>query len=284
MCSICWIWRHPGAQRRPWRGYAPGHCGRSLRLQPRSAGAKFIDLFVVGDGETVTGQLIDLYSGLPEPGGFSAQGLRPVGGLCPLSTMSPTTPTARSRPSSPMPEAPEMVVKAMEADLDHLPSAEHPVVPFVEAVHDRIMLKSSLQRGCRFCQAGMIYRPVRERRMETLLDMSQEMIRSTGYEEMRAFPRPSTGTILPQPPGQAADGGVRAPQGGAVPAQPAGDSEVAQTMEQIQRVRKTGPTFAPEAGTQRLRDDQQGRHRAGPDSQQSPRPPRRAGTGSSSTL
>ncbi|MGI6199320.1 MAG: TIGR03960 family B12-binding radical SAM protein [Christensenellales bacterium] len=219
--------------------------------------APFIDLFVVGDGETVTGQLIELYQACPNRADFLRRACALQGVYVPAfydvsynvdGTVASIVPN--------VPEAPEMVVKAMEADLDHLPSAEHPVVPFVEAVHDRIMLEifRGCTRGCRFCQAGMIYRPVRERRMETLLDMAREMIRSTGYEEM-SLSSLSTGDYSCLNPLVKQLMEEFAPRRVALSLPSLRvDSEVAQTMEQIQRVRKTGLTFAPEAGTQRLRD------------------------------
>jgi len=130
------------------------------------------------------------------------------------------------------------------------------VVPFIDIVHDRIMLEifRGCTRGCRFCQAGMIYRPVREREVEELVDIADKLIASSGYEEvslsslstsdfsrlyelveklMSKYQSKRIGLSLPS---------LRI------------DSFSLQLVEEVQKVRKSGLTFAPEAGTQRLRD------------------------------
>lgn len=151
---------------------------------------------------------------------------------------------------------PPVVEKAIVKDLDQAFFPTNPVVPYMEIVHDRMMLEvmRGCSRGCRFCQAGMIYRPVRERSTDTLLQQTEELVRSTGYDEI-ALTSLSTGdysciqpviqTILEN---HGAEGvGVSLPSLRV-------DSFDVGLAESVQKARKSGLTFAPEAGTQRLRN------------------------------
>jgi radical SAM family uncharacterized protein/radical SAM-linked protein len=140
--------------------------------------------------------------------------------------------------------------------MDQAPFPTAPVVPYGKPIHDRLRveLARGCTRGCRFCQAGMIYRPVRERSMEQLLKISEKSIESTGYDELSLLSL-STG-----------DYGCIAPLieqlmcrceprhiAVSLPSLRAG-TLTPELMQQIKRVRKTGFTIAPEAGSQRLRD------------------------------
>jgi radical SAM family uncharacterized protein/radical SAM-linked protein len=148
------------------------------------------------------------------------------------------------------------VRRAVVPDLDAAPFPDRPVVPFGKPVHDRLRLEVSrgCSRGCRFCQAGMIYRPVRERAPETLLDLARASLAATGYEELSLLSL-STGDY-----GCIAGLMKRlmarfAPERVAVslPSLRAG-TLTPDLMALIRQVRKTGFTIAPEAGSQRLRD------------------------------
>ncbi len=148
------------------------------------------------------------------------------------------------------------VERAIVSDLDRMPFPEQPVIPFGKPVHDRLRLEISrgCTRGCRFCQAGMIYRPVRERSPEHLMSLSSKAIAATGYEDISLLSL-STG-----------DYGCIAPLidrlmdrfgnehvAVSLPSLRAG-TLTPELMKLIKTVRKTGFTIAPEAGSQRLRD------------------------------
>jgi len=148
------------------------------------------------------------------------------------------------------------VKRAIVDDLDRMPFPDKPVIPFGRPVHDRLRLEVArgCTRGCRFCQAGMIYRPVRERSPENLMSLAADSIAATGYEDISLLSL-STG-----------DYGCLAPLMERLMAR-FGSENVAvslpslragtltpQLMKLIQQVRKTGFTIAPEAGSQRLRD------------------------------
>lgn len=151
---------------------------------------------------------------------------------------------------------PSKIKKVIQKNLDETYYLDKMIVPFIETVHDRVILEifRGCTRGCRFCQAGMIYRPVRERSVENLLELAKKLIKSTGHEEislsslstsdysdlenliirlMDEFKEDRIGLSLPS---------LRL------------DSFSLELIEEIQKVRKTGLTFAPEAGSQRLRD------------------------------
>ncbi|AET70587.1 radical SAM family uncharacterized protein [Desulfosporosinus orientis DSM 765] len=151
---------------------------------------------------------------------------------------------------------PKAVEKGLVADMDQAFYPTKPIVPYMEIVHDRMMLEvmRGCSRGCRFCQAGMIYRPVRERSPETLLKQTEELVRSTGYDQI-ALTSLSSGDysciqpvileILEKHSGEGV--GVSLPSLRV-------DSFDVGLAETVQKARKSGLTFAPEAGSQRLRN------------------------------
>jgi len=151
---------------------------------------------------------------------------------------------------------PAVVEKAIVADLDQAFFPTNVVVPYLEIVHDRMMLEvmRGCSRGCRFCQAGMIYRPVRERSQETLLRQMDELVRSTGYDEVALTSLSSGDYSCIQPVIESilekhGDDGV----GVSLPSLRVDSFDVG-LAESVQKTRKSGLTFAPEAGSQRLRD------------------------------
>jgi radical SAM-linked protein len=144
----------------------------------------------------------------------------------------------------------------MVDDLDAAPFPDRPVVPFGKPVHDRLRLEVSrgCTRGCRFCQAGMLYRPVRERTPEKVFELAARALAATGYEDLSllSLSTGDYGCIVPlmqRLMGRFASERVAV----SLPSLRAGTLSP-ELMELIRQVRKTGFTFAPEAGSQRLRD------------------------------
>ena len=148
------------------------------------------------------------------------------------------------------------VRRAIVPDLDKIPFPEKPIIPFGKPVHDRLRLEVSrgCTRGCRFCQAGMIYRPVRERSPEHLLSLFASSIAATGYEDVSllSLSTGDYGCIIPlmeRLMARFASDHVAV----SLPSLRAG-TLTPELMKLIKKVRKTGFTIAPEAGSQRLRD------------------------------
>lgn len=151
---------------------------------------------------------------------------------------------------------PKTVKKRVVENLDTMYAPDKVVVPFVEIIHDRNMLEvfRGCIRGCRFCQAGQIYRPVREKSPETLLKQAKALIESTGYEEISLS---SLSTSDYRGLKELTDGLLEMTESKrinlALPSLRL-DSFSMELMDKISKVRKSSLTFAPEAGTQRMRD------------------------------
>lgn len=223
--------------------------------------ADFIDAFMVGDGEE---QIVELNrvirdwkkSGAPREDCLkqlaSIQGVY-VPALYDVTYNQDGT-IASFAPNCP--EAPEKVLKAIITDLDSAYYPEKIPVPYTEIIHDRIMLEimRGCTRGCRFCEAGMLYRPVRERSLEHLVELAEKLEASTGYEEM-SLSSLSSGdyTCLAELIRELMKRLNEKRVSISLPSLRI-DSVLKESLEETQKTRKTSLTFAPEAGTQRLRD------------------------------
>lgn len=223
--------------------------------------ADFIDAFMVGDGEE---QILDLNRVIMQGREEGASRMTILKRLCAIRGVyvpalydvkyNEDGTIASMKPNCP--EAPEKVLKAIIPDLDKAFYPTEIPVPYMEIIHDRIMLEimRGCTRGCRFCQAGMIYRPVRERSVEHLLELAQKLVDSTGYEEI-TLSSLSTGdyTCLPELAHKLMDKFQEERIALSLPSLRL-DSKLKETLEETQKVRKTSLTYAMEAGTQRLRD------------------------------
>jgi radical SAM family uncharacterized protein len=214
----------------------------------------FFDAFVIGDGEEVISEIVascfehkafGKHRDSATPGFRNKQSLLRV-----LSSIEGVyVPSVHSMGR-------QKIKKRIIRNLDTTPFPDAPVIPFTPVVHDRVAIEISrgCTRGCRFCQAGMIYRPLRERSLKKVLSLSQKSLENTGHEEI-SFTSLSTGDYS-----------------GLLPLMKAFNSQCQQShvaislpslrvgavnrevLKEIKSIRKTGFTIAPEAGTKRLRD------------------------------
>ena len=152
--------------------------------------------------------------------------------------------------------APDRVKRAVISDLDKAEFPVNNIVPFIDTVHDRSVVETfrGCTRGCRFCQAGMIYRPVRERKKETVRRLAEEQIKNTGHDELSLLSLSTSDHSCFEP--MAVDLMKMCKEQNVALSLPSLrlDSFSFKVLDEIQGYRKSGLTFAPEAGSQRLRD------------------------------
>ena len=223
--------------------------------------ADFVDFFMLGEGEEIMMEVMDLYREVKKNGGtkddFLKKAVTIEGVYVPkfYDVSYNEDGTIRSFTKN-FEDAPDKIKKRIIKDLDTCFAPDNIIVPFMEIVHDRIMLEvfRGCIRGCRFCQAGMIYRPVRERSPETLMDLAQRLIKNTGYEEISLS---SLSTSDYTKLKELTDGLIDMTEEKKISLSLPSlrlDNFSMELMQKVQKVRKSGLTFAPEAGTQRLRD------------------------------
>lgn len=223
--------------------------------------ADIFDFFTMGEGEDVIGELMDAFNEWKKEGGTRKDYLKKIAKIEGIyvpslydvsynedGTIKSMTPNC--------PEAPEKVKKRIISDLDKVTYPDKFIVPFSDIVHDRsnIEVFRGCIRGCRFCQAGMIYRPVREKSADTLVKDACALIESTGYEEMGLSSLSTSDyTQLPELTDKLLALTEKEKVSLSLPSLRV-DNFSLDLMERVQKVRKSGLTFAPEAGSQRMRD------------------------------
>ena len=224
--------------------------------------ADFFDLFSIGEGEEALVELCALYDEMKQNGTYTREGfLRAaaqiegfyVPSLYEVSYNEDGT-IKEYRPR--FSDVPQKVKKRIIADLDKAPYPEKLVMPYIETVHDRIVLEVNRGciRGCRFCQAGMVYRPIREKSPETLCHLAKCLYENTGYDEISLISLSiSDYSRIAELTDSLLSWTDEKHVSLSLPSLRI-DSFSEELMKKVSSVRTGGITFAPEAGTQRLRD------------------------------
>lgn len=225
--------------------------------------ADFIDFAVVGEGEEIMIELMDCYKAWKRAGkpggrqGFLHEAAKLKGIYVPSfyevsykedGTIASVVPKEASVPA--------IVYKRVVADMNTVDFPTAPIVPFGEIVHDRIMLEvfRGCSRGCRFCHAGIVYRPVRERKPEVLMDLSRKLVNNTGYNEISLVSLSSADYSNLAPMVHSMIGEFSKDRVSVSLPSLRIDAFCVAIAKEVQAVRKSGLTFAPEAGSQKMRD------------------------------
>lgn len=223
--------------------------------------ADFIDFYLLGEGEEIWPEVLDVFVAWKESGAEREKFLIEISHIEGIYVPAfydvlwdEEGKFAGMRPNRS--DVAAVVQKRIVQQLDQVYYPDRMIVPYMEIVHDRIMLEvfRGCIRGCRFCQAGMIYRPVREKDSTTLCNFAEKLIDATGYDEISlASLSTSDYTQLPELMEGLLQFSEKEHVSLSLPSLRI-DNFSLDLMEKVQTVRKSGLTFAPEAGTQRLRD------------------------------
>lgn len=226
--------------------------------------AGFFDLFAIGDGEEIIHEIIEVYKRWKvsegRPGGRAEilDRLSRIEGIYVPSFYAAEYGTdGRVKQVDPIrAEAPFPIRRRVVEDLDEVDLPTRPVVPYLDVVHDRAMLEvfRGCTRGCRFCHAGTVYRPVRERSPEKVLRYAEELLRGTGHDELSLVSLSSSDySGIKRAVRELVDRYEKEGVGVSLPSLRVDTFSVGLAGE-VQKLRKGGLTLAPEAGSQRLRD------------------------------
>jgi len=217
-----------------------------------------VDFFELGEGEEIMNDVLDIYKNFKGRKKEFLREISKIRGIYVPSlyevTYNEDNTIKEFKPK--YDDVPKMVRKRFVTNLDEVAFPDKMVVPYIEIVHDRVILETfrGCTNGCRFCQAGMIYRPVREKSTANLIDSADKLLKSTGYREISLSSlsicdysdiRNLITTLIEKHK----DNHVSV----SLPSIRINSFSV-DLIKEIQKVKKTGITFAPEAGTQRMRD------------------------------
>lgn len=225
--------------------------------------ADFIDVLFIGEAEESIEEMAEAIKNWKKEGkpGGRAELIHRIGQIegcyVPAYYQASYYEDGRFRSIAPIHEgAPLTIEKRVIRDVDRVKIDDKPIIPYIEIVHDRAVLEMfrGCSRGCRFCQAGMIYRPVREKKEEVLQETAEKLIERTGYNEISLMSLSSADySYLPELVDDLMKTFKNKRVSVSLPSLRV-DSFSVDIAKKVQQVRKSGLTLAPEAGTQRLRD------------------------------
>ena len=223
--------------------------------------ADFIDIFVIGDGENALPDLLDKYAQCKKAGmskiEFLKEACRMEGIYVPSFYEPEYNPDGTIKKICKLyDEAPDSVLRAILPDTESADFPVNPLIPIIEAVHDRAVVETfrGCTRGCRFCQAGIIYRPVRERSKDTVIKLAKAQLANTGHDELSLLSLSTSDySCFEELAGELIDYTKKENVSLSLPSLRI-DKFAFDVLNKIQEYKKSGLTYAPEAGTQRLRD------------------------------
>ena len=221
-----------------------------------------VDFFEIGEGEEMMNDVLDVYARHKAEGNFNKEKflreISKIGGIYvpSLYEVSYNEDGSIKEFKPKYEDVPATVKKRIVQNFDAVAFPDEMIVPYTEIVHDRVVLETArgCTNGCRFCQAGMIYRPVREKTTNTLLEQARKALKATGYNEVSLASlsicdysniQNLISSLILEHEGDKV--GIALPSIRV-------DAFSVDLIKEIQKVRKTGLTFAPEAGSQRMRD------------------------------
>jgi radical SAM family uncharacterized protein len=229
--------------------------------------APFVDFFYLGEAEAALPQILDMYEEMKEDASIDQQDLKERflerlldidGVYVPkfYDVIYHEDGTIKERVLLDE-KAKPIIKKQLVVDLNTMPYASKPIVPYLQPVHDRIVLElfRGCSRGCRFCQAGFVYRPVREKSLDTLKEQATELSTQTGHDEISLISLSTSdySKLSPLCDFLIDDISQEKKVNLSLPSLRI-DSFSLELMNKVQDVRKSSLTFAPEAGSQRMRD------------------------------
>ena len=223
--------------------------------------ADFVDAFIIGDGEISLPAFLNKYKDAKAEGKTKKEFLESCAGDIGIYVPSFYNPVYNEDGTVKEYEkvfagAPDKVERCLIDEIEDIEFPTNNIVPFIETVHDRSVVETfrGCTRGCRFCQAGMIYRPVRERKTDTITDIALKQLKNTGHEELSLLSLSTSDySDFENLATNLMDECSRMNVSLSLPSLRL-DSFSFKVLEEIQKYKKSGLTFAPEAGTQRLRD------------------------------